>query len=45
MGSELSRWVEKRLDEDGSVTDEATLLVLAALEGQQSLESLSLIHI
>lgn len=39
MGSELSRWVEKRLDEDGSVTDEATLLVLAALEGQQSLES------
>ncbi|WP_149814621.1 AAA family ATPase [Serinicoccus marinus] len=38
MGSELSRWVEERLDADVSITDEAGLLVLAALEGHESLD-------
>lgn len=38
MGSELSRWVEERLDADVSITDEAGLLILAALEGHESLD-------
>ncbi len=38
MGSELSRWVEERLDADTSIADEAALLVLAALEGRDSFE-------
>jgi recombinational DNA repair ATPase RecF len=38
MGTEMSRWVEERLDADASITDEAGLLVLAALEGGDSLE-------
>lgn len=39
MSSELTRWVEDRLAEDTSISDEAGLLVLAALEGADSLDT------
>ena len=37
---DLLQWVAQRIDQDATLTEEAGLLVLASLQGDQALEEL-----
>lgn len=41
MASDLTSWMHSRLDEDGSLSDDAKLLILAALDGPQALADMA----